>query len=218
MPNSHQRLLEGNQKFIKEMTANNPDYFKEMAKGQTPSFLWIGCSDSRVPADRITSTQPGEIFVHRNIANLVVNTDLNLLSVIQYSVEYLKVKHIIVCGHYGCGGVLAAMSNKHYGLLDNWLSNIKNVYRMHRDELDAIEDEKLRAERMVELSVMEQVYNLAKVPVIQESWHKNHLPELHGWVYDIDDGLLRNLDVQIKNTMDDIYKFEVKETHLQNKG
>lgn len=211
MANEYERLLQGNKKFVSEKLSLDPEYFKRLAKGQAPEYLWIGCSDSRVPANEITSTSPGEIFVHRNIANLVINTDMNLLAVLHYSVQYLKVKHIIVCGHYGCGGVIAAMSNKKYGVIDNWLSNIKDVYRDHEDELKLIKDDKGRTDRLVEFVVARQVVNLAKVSVIQEAWKEGPYPLLHGWVYDIEDGVIKDLDVTIdeKEDLHNIYKFDL---------
>lgn len=206
----YKKLLEGNKQFVKDMLAKDPEYFKNLAKGQSPEYLWIGCSDSRVPANEITNTLPGEIFVHRNIANMVVNTDINLLSVINYSVKYLKVKHIIVCGHYGCGGVIAAMGNKQYGIIDNWLSNIKDVYRDHHKELSIIKDETKRAKRLVELNVIQQVHNLAKVSIIQDAWKEDQFPVLHGWVYGLEDGLIHDLDVKIDELkdIDNIYRFD----------
>jgi len=210
MANEYERLLEGNKIFVNEKLKENPDYFKDLAKGQSPEYLWIGCSDSRVPANEVTNTSPGEMFVHRNIANLVINTDINLLSVLHYSVKYLKVKHIIVCGHYQCGGVIAAMSNKKFGLIDNWLSHIKDVYRNHAQELNAITDEKQRGKRLVELNVIDQVINLSKVSVIQEAWKEGTYPIVHGWVFDMESGNIKDLDVKIDDIddVDHIYKFE----------
>ena len=206
------RLLDGNKIFVKEMLSKDPEYFMKLSKGQSPEYLWIGCSDSRVPANEITNTLPGEIFVHRNIANLVVSTDMNLLTVLNYSVKYLKVKHIIVCGHYGCGGVLAAMSNNKYGFIDNWLSNIKDVYKKYKEELIPIKDEKKRGNRLVELTVRTQVYNLAKISVIQEAWKEGKYPNIHGWVYDLEDGLIKDLGIKIDELadIDDIYRLEEK--------
>jgi len=164
-----------------------------MAEVQTPEFLWIGCSDSRVPAEDVTGTEPGELFVHRNVANLVIHTDFNVLSVLQYAVEVLRVKHIIVCGHYGCGGVRNAMTNQHFGLIDKWLRHIKDVYRFNRAELDAIADPAARYRRMVELNVAEQVNNLAATSTIQKAWLDEQRPTLHGWVYDLGTGYLNDL-------------------------
>src|SRR3954454_16788659 len=178
----YEKLLLENKAWAQEMLEEDADYFNRLAKLQTPEFLWIGCSDSRVPADMITGTQPGEIFVHRNIANLVVNTDINLLSVLQYAVEVLKVKHVIVCGHYGCGGIKAAMNQHYYGIINHWLKNIKDIYRFHRDEIDAIDSLDKRADRLTELNVQEQVFNLAKTSTIQTAWKNEGRPGLHGWV------------------------------------
>jgi carbonic anhydrase len=207
----YKRLIEGNKQFVKNMLEKDPNYFKNLAKGQSPEYLWIGCSDSRVPANEITNTLPGEIFVHRNIANLVINTDMNLLSVLHYAVRYLKVKHIIVCGHYECGGVLAAMGNKKFGFIDNWLSNIKEVYKDHQEELNAIKDEKLKGQRLVELNVARQVHNLSKISLIQESWRETSYPIVHGWVYDIADGMIKDLDIRIDeiNDVHSIFHFDI---------
>ena len=180
----------------------NPEYFNKLSKGQTPEYLWIGCSDSRVPANEITVTEPGEMFVHRNIANMVVHSDMNLLSVLSYAVEVLKVKHIIVCGHFGCGGVLAAMGNKQFGLIDNWLRHIKDVYRIYQSELDSIEDEKTRADKFVEYNVMEQVYDLCKTSIVQNAWSNNQDLQVHGWVYDIADGYIKDLNVTFSSNKD----------------
>lgn len=202
-------LLERNRKWAEDEVQKDPDYFNRLLNQQTPKFLWIGCSDSRVPADKITGTEPGEIFVHRNIANLVVNTDINLLSVLQYSVEVLKVEHVIVCGHYGCGGVKTAMGNTHLGIIDNWLKEIKDVYRTHRDEVNAIADVTQKADRMVELVVKEQVFNLAKTSIIQEAWKKEQRPQLHGWVYGLNNGILKPIvDMSHESEMDSLYKYD----------
>lgn len=207
---SYNNLLEGNKRFVKEKLKLDPDFFKKLAKGQTPEVLWIGCSDSRVPANEITDTQPGEIFVHRNIANLVINTDMNLLSVLHYSVKYLKVKHVIVCGHYNCGGVLAAMSNKQFGFIDNWLINIKDIYRVNEKELNSIIDDNLRSRRLVELTVAQQVINLSKTSIIQDEWKNGKYPILHGWVYDLEDGIIKDLNVSIDehDDLSPIYVFD----------
>lgn len=210
MSDSHKALIEGNKQWVKKTLNVNPDFFENLSKEQKPEFLWIGCSDSRVPATEITNTMPGSIFVHRNIANMVVHTDSNLLSVVNYAVEVLKVKHIIVCGHYGCGGVKAAMGNTDFGYLNNWLLHIKDVYRLHTEELDAIEDEEKRFERFVEINVMEQVHDLAKVSFIQEKWKNEQFPIIHGWVYSLKDGLIRDMDCSI-NSIDDlsrVYKYD----------
>src|SRR3989344_4769827 len=196
MIKSYNRLLQGNQKWAAEKLKLNPDYFKDLSLGQNPEYLWIGCSDSRVPANEITGTKSGQIFVHRNIANIVVHTDMNLLSVLFYAVEVLHVKHVIVCGHYGCGGVIAAMSNKDNGFVNNWLRNIKEVYEKNRIELESIPNIKDRENRLVELNVIEQVHNLAQTKVVQQAWKKRTL-QVHGWVYGFDDGLIKDLKVMV---------------------
>ncbi|MBC5994424.1 carbonic anhydrase [Pontibacter sp. SD6] len=175
--------------------AEDSEFFIKLAEGQTPRYLYIGCSDSRIPVNEVTGTGPGEIFVHRNIANMVVHTDMNLLSVLQYAVEVLKVKDIIVCGHYGCGGVAAAASNNQYGLIDNWLRNIKDVIRLHEHELEQIEDKEQRLRRLVELNIIEQVINLSKTSIIQNAMATDNPPKLYGLVYDLREGLLRDLNV-----------------------
>jgi carbonic anhydrase len=212
MEKSYLKLLESNRAWATLKKNNDPDYFNALAAGQKPEYLWIGCSDSRVPANEITGTRPGEIFVHRNIANMVVHTDMNLLSVLSYAVDVLAVKHIIVCGHYECGGVLAAMGNKQYGLIDNWLRHLKDVYRYHHEELDLIADEKSRGRRFVELNVIEQVHDLGKTSIVQNAWNKKQPLHIHGWVYDIKDGLIKDLDVTFTCTKDlhAVY-------HLENK-
>jgi carbonic anhydrase len=202
MEKSYLRLLENNKNWVKEQLELDPDFFERLSKGQSPDYLWIGCSDSRVPANQITGTDPGEVFVHRNIANMVVHSDMNMLSVLSYAVDVLKVKHIIVCGHYGCGGVIAAMKNQQFGLIDNWLRHIKDVYRYHHLELDAIEDEDLRARRLVEVNVQEQVHDLGKTSIVQNAWKRNQPLHIHGWVYDIKDGLINDLKVTFTCTKD----------------
>jgi len=188
-------LLEKNRQWVKEQLELDPNYFNNLSLGQNPEYLWIGCSDSRVPANQITGTKPGDIFVHRNIANMVVHSDMNMLSVLSYAVEVLQVKHIIVCGHYGCGGVVAAMENQQLGLIDNWLRHIKDVYRFNAAELDAITDTTERARRFVEVNVQEQVHDLGKTSIVQNAWKRNQPLHLHGWVYDINDGLINDLGV-----------------------
>jgi carbonic anhydrase len=212
MEKTYRRLLENNKAWANLKKNEDPNFFDVLAKGQSPEYLWIGCSDSRVPANEITGTNPGEIFVHRNIANMVVHTDMNLLSVLSYAVDVLKVKHIIVCGHYGCGGVLAAMGHKQYGLIDNWLRHIKDVYRYHYKELDAITDEELRFRRFVELNIIEQVHDLGKTSIVQNAWNKEQPLHIHGWVYGLEDGLIKDLGVNFKSTKDlhSVY-------HLENK-
>lgn len=202
MEKSYKRLIENNKTWVASQLELDPNFFDNLSKGQAPEYLWIGCSDSRVPAESITGTEPGEMFVHRNIANMVVHSDMNMLSVLSYAVEVLKVKHIIVCGHYGCGGVMAAMKNQQFGLIDNWLRHIKDVYRYHNTELDEIKDETLRARRFVELNVQEQVHDLGKTSIVQNAWKRNQDLHLHGWVYDIHDGLINDLGVNFTCTKD----------------
>lgn len=205
---TYEQLLLKNRAWAAEQISKDPEYFSRLSNLQTPEFLWIGCSDSRVPANQITNTAPGEIFVHRNIANLVVHTDLNVLSVLQYAVDVLKVKHIIVCGHYGCGGIKASMTQKDLGLINKWLRNIKDVYRFHEKELNAIADLDARAARLTELNVEEQVMNLAKTAIVQNAWKQHQRPVLHGWVYGLKDGILHNLKRIEPNTpLDPIYQF-----------
>lgn len=206
---SYKKLLLGNKAWVKEKTALKPTYFQELAKDQRPDFLWIGCSDSRVPAEDITGTQPGEIFVHRNIANLVISTDVNLLSVLQYAVDYLKVKHIIVCGHYGCGGVRAAMTNQRFGILNKWLRQIKDVYARNQDQIRSAPTEDARVERLVELNVREQVMNLARTEIVQHAWYTEARPMLHGWVYGLNDGFLKPMvEMGPNSEIDSIYRFD----------
>lgn len=205
---SYEKLLLENKAWAAEKIADDPEFFKRLSKIQTPEFLWIGCSDSRVPANEITGTQPGEIFVHRNVANMVVHTDLNLLTVLDYAVNYLKVKHVIVCGHYGCGGVKASMSQHNYGIINKWLRNIKDVYRFHREELEAIANDDDRTNRLVELNVQEQVMNLAKTSIIQKSWKYNQAPDLHGWVYGLHNGLIKPVfEMKAGTHLDNLYEF-----------
>jgi len=187
---AYKKLLKNNKEWAAAQIIEDPEYFQRLVNLQSPEILWIGCSDSRVPADRITGTHPGEIFVHRNISNLVVHTDLNLLSVLQFAVEILKVRHVIVCGHHNCGGISAAMSNQSYGLMDQWIWNIKNVYRMHRAEIDAMPTFEERHSLLTKLNVKEQVMNLAKTSIIQNAWKQHEIPHLHGWVYDLRDGII----------------------------
>jgi len=206
---SYQRLLLENAAWAAERVGLDPKYFDRLEHLQTPEFLWIGCSDSRVPANEITNTQPGEIFVHRNIANVVDHTDLNMLSVVQYAVEVLQVKHIIVCGHYGCGGVKAAMGNKSFGLIDNWLRNIKDVYWSNRSALDKIKSETERSDRLTELNVMAGVDNLMKTSIVQHAWKTRNMPLLHGWVYRLSDGILHDLcKVEPNTNLESVFKLE----------
>ena len=206
---AYEKLLLENKAWASEKVTDDPEYFSRLAHIQTPDFLWIGCSDSRVPANEITGTQPGEIFVHRNVANMVVHTDLNLLTVLEYAVHHLKVKHVIVCGHYGCGGVKASMTQHNFGIINKWLRNIKDVYRYHREEIDGIQDEDGRVNRMVELNVQEQVMNLAKTSIIQKAWKENHYPHLHGWVYGLKDGLIKPIfEMEAGTRIDPLYEFD----------
>jgi carbonic anhydrase len=201
--NPYEKLLLQNKAWSEEKTQHDKDFFHRLANQQKPKFLWIGCSDSRVPANDVTGTDPGEIFVHRNIANMVVHTDLNLLAVLQYAVEVLKVEHIIVCGHYGCGGVEAALGNHSYGLINKWLRNIKEVYKMYQKEIDAVENHKEKVDRLVEFNVFEQCQDLIKTSIIQKAWHSRQAPEIHGWVYGLDNGRVKEL-VTIKADMENI--------------
>jgi carbonic anhydrase len=207
---SYERLLHNNRQWAAETVEVDPQFFNRLAtKIQRPEFLWIGCSDSRVPTDRITGTQPGEIFVHRNIANVVVATDLNVLSVLQYAVEALEIKHIILCGHYGCGGVRAAMGRQYLGPINQWLCHIKDVYRDHQGELEEIKDPDKRADRLVELNAIVQAYNLVKTSVVQNAWHVGEFPIIHGWVYSLRDGLLHELiSIDRASQYDLIYKLK----------
>jgi len=207
---SYERLLLENKAWAAEQLQKDPDFFKRLAELQAPEVLWIGCSDSRVPANQITGTQPGEIFVHRNVANLVINTDVNVLSVLDFAVNHLKIKHVIVCGHYGCGGVKAAITQKDFKpVLNMWLRNIKDVYRLHQQELDKIADEERRVDRLVELNVQEQVYNLAKTSIIQRAWRQEKRPDLHGWVYGLRDGIIKPVFEMTTGTpIDSIYQFD----------
>lgn len=207
--NSFDQLLKNNKEWAAKQISRDPDFFNRLAGIQRPDFLWIGCSDSRVPANEITDTPPGEIFVHRNVANLVINTDVNLLSVLQYAVEVLEVKHVIVCGHYGCGGVIAAMNNQHLGIINQWLGNIKDVYRLHRAEVDGIKDETQKMNRMVELNVLEQANNLAKTSIIQRAWKHRKAPDIHGWAYGLTDGLINPIcDIPAGAVIDPIYQYD----------
>lgn len=206
---SIEKLLLENKAWADEQFERDPEYFTRLSKIQKPEFLWIGCSDSRVPANEITGTAPGEIFVHRNVANLVVHTDLNLLSVLLYAVDVLEVKHVIVCGHYGCGGVKASLTQHSFGIINKWLRNIKDIYRLHEDEFTVLKDEEAKVDRLVELNVMEQVLNLAKTSIIQKAWKDRKGPTLHGWVYGLEDGLLKTLcKMDHESKLDPIYTYE----------
>lgn len=189
-------LFDNNRAWAERMTTHDPTFFQKLSSQQTPEYLWIGCADSRVPANEIIGLLPGEVFVHRNIANAVIHTDLNCLSVIQYAVEVLKVKHIIVCGHYGCGGVRAAMQNREYGLIDNWLRHLKDIYQRHSGILDTLDDA-ARFEHFCELNVIEQVYNVCHTTIVQGAWRRGQELAVHGWIYGLGDGLLQDLNLCI---------------------
>jgi carbonic anhydrase len=190
-------LFEKNKKWAEKTTESDPDFFTRLSKQQSPEYLWIGCSDSRVPANQIVDLLPGEIFVHRNIANVVVHTDLNCLSVIQYAVEVLKIKHIIVCGHYGCGGIKAALEGKEHGLIDNWLRHIKDVYRFHQEKLEALENEADKFNLLCELNVVEQVANVCHTTIVQNAWKAGQKLAVHGWIYGLESGIIKDLHVCI---------------------
>jgi len=206
----YKQLLENNKNWVSARLTEDPNYFNKLAEGQKPPVLWIGCADSRVPANEIIGAAPGEVFVHRNIANMVVHTDMNMLSVLDYAVNVLKVQHVIVCGHYGCGGVRAAMTNQQFGIIDNWIRHIKDVYRLHHDELEQIEDPIKRENRFIELNVIEQVYDLSKTSIIQNSWANSSSPYIHGWVYDIRNGIIKDLKVSLNenNDLPRVYQFD----------
>ncbi|MBK8087572.1 MAG: carbonic anhydrase [Chitinophagaceae bacterium] len=206
----YELLLNENKKWAAERILQDPGFFDRLAHLQTPEFLWIGCSDSRVPANEITGTDPGEIFVHRNIANLVIHTDVNLLSVLEYAVTHLKVRHVIICGHYGCGGIKAAMGNHDYKqILNMWFRHIKDVYRHNRKELDSITDEEKKTDRLTELNVIEQVQRLAKTSIIQKAWKEEQRPDLHGWVYGLKDGIINPVfEMKANSTIDPLYEYD----------
>ena len=210
MSDFYKKILDNNKKWVENKLAISPEYFKNLADGQNPPLLWIGCSDSRVPANEIIGAEPGEVFVHRNIANMVVHSDMNMLSVLDYAVNALKVKHVIVCGHYGCGGVKAAMGNSSIGIIDNWIRHIKDVYRFHQKELDAIENEKERFNKFVEINVKEQVMDLAKTSIVQNAWNSGQELTLHGWVYGLNDGYVTDLGVNFScdKDLDDVYQLK----------
>ena len=206
----YNRLKENNRKWVEEKTKEDPDFFRNLAKGQHPPAFLIGCGDSRVPLSKIVGAEAGELFIQRNIANMVIHADMDMLSVLEYAVDVLEVPHIIICGHYGCGGVKAAMDNKEVGLVDNWLGHIKDVFRIHEDEIKAIEDDKKRYDRCVELNVEEQVYNMATTTIVQRAWGKQKDLTVHGWVYDLETGLINDLGVDIdsQEALSDIYRLE----------
>ena len=198
----YKKILDNNKKWVENSLASDPNYFEDLAKGQTPPLLWIGCSDSRVPANEIIGAKPGEVFVHRNIANMVIHTDMNMLSVLDYAVNVLKVKHVLVCGHYGCGGVKAALGNDSIGIIDNWIRHIKDVYRLHDEYLNSITDETQRFNTFVEINVKEQVFDLAKTSIVQAAWKNGQDLTLHGWVYGLNSGFVTDLNVNISSEKD----------------
>lgn len=210
MDTFYNQLLANNKQWVSQKLEQDKDFFNKLSKGQAPPVLWIGCADSRVPANEIIGAQPGEVFVHRNIANMVLHTDMNMLSVLDYAVNVLKVKHVIVCGHYGCGGVKAAMGNQHIGLIDNWIRHIKDVYRFHASELNAIENEDERFDRFVELNVFEQVQDLAKTSIIQSAWENGQDVSIHGWVYGVHDGIIKDLKLTLtdNNKLAEVYQLD----------
>jgi carbonic anhydrase len=206
----YKKILDNNKKWVENSLALDPNYFQDLAKQQTPPLLWIGCSDSRVPANEIVGAKPGDVFVHRNIANMVVHSDMNMLSVLDYAVNVLKVKHVIVCGHYGCGGVQAAMTNQSIGIIDNWIRHIKDVYRLHQEFLDSIKDENERFNAFVEVNVKEQVFDLAKTSIVQSAWKNGQDLTLHGWAYGLNSGFVTDLDVNISSDvdLDEVYQLK----------
>ncbi len=206
----YKKILENNKEWVEQKLAINPNYFKRLSEKQTPPILWIGCSDSRVPANEIIGAEPGDVFVHRNIANMVIHSDMNMLSVLDYAVNILKVKNIIVCGHYGCGGVQAAMKNDSVGIIDNWIRHIKTVYRLHNRELDAIEDETERFNRFVELNVKEQVFDLGKTSIVQAAWKSGQELSIHGWAYGLNSGYVTDLEVNLTSNqeLDEVYQLK----------
>lgn len=210
MSDFYKKILDGNKKWVESKISQDPQYFEKLSHGQSPPLLWIGCSDSRVPANEVIGAQPGEVFVHRNIANMVVHSDMNMLSVLDYAVNVLKVKHVIVCGHYGCGGVKAAMGNDSIGLIDNWIRHIKDGYRHHKTYLDSITDEKERFDAFVELNVKEQVQDLAKTSIVQGAWRNGQELSLHGWVYGLDSGIVKDLEVNLSSNkdLDTVYQLQ----------
>ncbi len=209
---SYKKLLLANKAWVQDKLSVDERFFEKSAKSQQPEFMWVGCSDSRVPAEDITGTEPGELFVHRNIANLVIHTDFNMLSVLQYAVEVLKVRHVIVCGHYECGGVKNAMTRHDFGLINKWLRHIKDVYRLHKRELDSLSDPQKRYDRLVEINVMEQVQNLAETSIVQKAWRAEDRPIIHGWVYDLRTGYIREVAMMKPGaTLDQIYMFDFED-------
>ncbi|MEK8180751.1 carbonate dehydratase [Flavobacterium buctense] len=206
----YKKILDNNKKWVESQLAIDVEYFKDLAKGQQPPLLWIGCSDSRVPANEIIGAKPGEVFVHRNIANMVIHSDMNMLSVLDYAVNVLKVKHVIVCGHYGCGGVKAAMGNQSIGLIDNWIRHIKDVYRLHEDYLNSFKDEDERFNKFVEINAQEQVFDLAKTSIVQGAWRNGQDLTLHGWTYGLNSGYVTDLGVNMSSNeeLDEVYRLK----------
>jgi carbonic anhydrase len=206
----YKKILDNNKKWVEDQVAIDKDYFKDLAKGQQPPLLWIGCSDSRVPANEIIGAKPGEVFVHRNIANMVVHSDMNMLSVLDYAVNVLKVKHVIVCGHYGCGGIKAAMGNQSIGLIDNWIRHIKDVYRLHEEYLNSFENEEDRFNKFVEINAQEQVFDLAKTSIVQGAWRNGQDLTLHGWTYGLNSGYVTDLGVNMSSNdeLDEVYRLK----------
>ncbi|MFA7688178.1 MAG: carbonic anhydrase [Moheibacter sp.] len=204
----YKQLIENNKNWVASKIDQDPEFFKRLEKGQSPPLLWIGCADSRVPANEVIGAAPGEVFVHRNIANMVIHSDVNMLSVLDYAVNALKVSHVIVCGHYGCGGIKAAMGSQSHGFVDNWIRHIKDSYRFHREELDAIKDENQRFDRFVEINVIEQVYDLAKTSIVQQAWGSGQTLHLHGWVYSVGSGIIKDLNTNVSSNseLDDVYQ------------
>ena len=211
MSDFYKKILDNNKEWVENQLVLDPEYFNDLAKGQSPPLLWIGCSDSRVPANEIIGAKPGEVFVHRNIANMVIHSDMNMLSVLDYAVNVLKVKHVIVCGHYGCGGVKAAMGNSSIGIIDNWIRHIKDVYRLHHTYLDSIIDETERFNKFVEINVKEQVYDLAKTSIVQAAWKNGQELSLHGWVYGLNSGFVTDLGVNFSSdiNLEDVYQLKL---------
>ena len=211
MKEFYKQLLENNKQWVEKSLALDPNFFADLAKGQTPPLLWIGCSDSRVPANEIIGAKAGEVFVHRNIANMVVHSDMNMLSVLDYAVNVLKVKHVIVCGHYGCGGVKAAMGQQSVGIIDNWIRHIKDEYRLHDKYLNSIQDETERFNAFVEINAKEKVYNLAKTSIVQGAWKSGQDLMLHGWVYGLNSGFVTDLNVNISSNeeLDEVYQLDL---------
>jgi carbonic anhydrase len=212
MSDFYKKILDNNKKWVEDQLNLDPEYFKDLALGQTPPLLWIGCSDSRVPANEIIGAKPGEVFVHRNIANMVIHSDMNMLSVLDYAVNVLKVKHVIVCGHYGCGGVKAAMGNDSIGIIDNWIRHIKDIYRLHDKYLNAIADETERFNAFVEINVKEQVFDLAKTSILQSAWKNGQEVAIHGWVYGLNSGFVTDLGVNFSSDqdLDEVYQLNFK--------